>query len=149
MPSAGHDLTPAEANALNTLVDVIQSILGLGITVTGDRTTRQDSNYQFAAVRRLMIFLEQSISLGAQWAVVEPNGPALWVAVSSSIQNFLTGVWKMGGLKGSTQREAFFVRCDLTTMTQNDLNNGSLILVVGVAPLQPAEFIFLRITIQT
>jgi len=55
----------------------------------------------------------------------------------------------MGGLKGSTQREAFFVRCDLTTMTQNDLNNGSLILVVGVAPLQPAEFIFLRITIQT
>ena len=95
-----------------------------------------------------MIFIEQSISLGAQWAVVEPNGPALWVAVSSSIQNFLTGVWKMGGLKGSTQREAFFVRCDLTTMTQNDLNNGSLILVVGVAPLQPAEFIFLRITIQ-
>ena len=54
----------------------------------------------------------------------------------------------MGGLRGSTQQEAFFVRCDLTTMTQNDLNNGSLILVVGVAPLQPAEFIFLKITIQ-
>ena len=144
------DLTPAEANALNSLgVDVIQNILGRGITVTGDRTTRQDSNYQFAAVRRLMIFLEQSISLGAQWAVVEPNGPALWVAVSSSIQNFLTGVWKMGGLKGSPQREAFFVRCDLPTMTQNDLNDGSLILVVYVAPFQPAEFIFLKITIQT
>jgi phage tail sheath protein FI len=144
------DLTPAEANALNSLgIDVIQSIPVRGITVTGDRTTRQDSDYQFTAVRRLMIFLEQSISRGAQWAVFEPNGPALWVAVSSSIQNFLTGVWKMGGLRGSTQQEAFFVRCDLTTMTQNDINNGSLILVVGVAPLQPAEFIFLKITIRT
>lgn len=138
------------SNALNSLgIDVIQSIPVRGITVTGDRTTRQDSDYQFAAVRRLMIFLEQSISRGAQWAVFEPNGPALWVAISSSIQNLLTGVWKMGGLKGSTQPEAFFVRCDLTTMTQNDINNGSLILVVGVAPLQPAEFIFLKITIQT
>ena len=145
-----HDLTPAEANALNSLgIDVIQRIPGRGITVTGDRTTGQDSDYQFTAVRRLMIFLEQSISRGAQWAVFEPNGPALWVAVSSSIQNFLAGVWKMGGLKGSTQQEAFFVRCDLTTMTQNDVNNGSLIVVVGVAPLQPAEFIFLKITTQT
>jgi uncharacterized protein len=55
----------------------------------------------------------------------------------------------MGGLKGSTQQEAFFVRCDLTTMTQNDIHNGRLILVVGIAPVQPAEFIFLKITIQT
>ena len=96
-----------------------------------------------------MIFLEQLISRGAQCAVVAPNGPALWVAVSSSIQNFLTGVWKMGGLKGSTQQEAFLVRCDLTTMTQNDLNNGGLILVVGVAPLQPRSLFFFKITIQT
>jgi phage tail sheath protein FI len=144
------DLTPAEANALNSLgIDVIQSIPARGMTVTGDRTTSQDSTYQFTAVRRLMIFLEQSISRGAQWAVFGPNGPALWVAVSSSIRNFLTRVWKMGGLKGSAPQEAFFVRCDLTTMTQNDINNGRLILVVGVAPVQPALFIFLKITIQT
>ena len=144
------NLTPAEANALNSLgIDVIQSIPARGIRVTGDRTTSQDSIYQFTAVRRLMIFLEQSISRGAQWAVFEANSPALWVAVSSSIQNFLTGVWKMGGLKGTTQQEAFFVRCDLTTMTQNDIHNGRLLLVVGIAPVQPAEFIFLKITIQT
>ena len=144
------NLTPAEVTALNALgVDVIQTIPARGITVTGNRTTSPDPNYQFIAVRRLMIFLEQSISRGTQWAVSEPNGPALWVAVSSSIQNFLTGVWRRGGLKGATQQEAFFVRCDLTTMTQNDINNGRLILIVGVAPLQPAEFIFLKVTIQT
>jgi uncharacterized protein len=75
------NLTPAEANALNSLgIDVIQSIPARGMTVTGDRTTSQDSIYQFTAVRRLMIFLEQSISRGAQWAVFEANGPALWVA---------------------------------------------------------------------
>jgi uncharacterized protein len=143
------NLTPAEVTALNALgVDVIQTIPVRGMTATGNRTSSPDPNYQFIAVRRLMIFLEQSISRGTQWAVLEPNSPALWVAVSSSIQNFLTGIWRVGGLKGATQQEAFFVHCDLTTMTQNDINDGRLILIVGVAPLQPAEFIFLKITIQ-
>src|SRR5215469_1180353 len=144
------NLTPAEVTALNALgVDVIQTIPARGMTVTGNRTTSPNPNYQFIAVRRLMIFVEQSISRGTQWAVLEPNGPALWVAVSSSIQNFLAFVWISGGLKGATQQEAFFVRCDLTTMTQNDISNGRLILIVGVAPLQLAQFVFLKITIQT
>jgi uncharacterized protein len=144
------NLTPAEASALNSLgIDVIQSIPARGMTATGDRTTSRDLNYQFTSVRRLMIFLEESISRGTQWAVTEPTGPALWAAVSTSIQDFLTRVWKMGGLRGSTQQEALFVRCDLSTMTQNDVNHGRLILVVGVAPLRPSEFIFLKITIQT
>jgi uncharacterized protein len=150
LAALSQNLTPAEVTALNALgVDLIQTIPLRGITLAGNRTTSPDPNYQFIAVRRLMIFLEQSISRGTQWAVSEPNGPSLWVAVSSSVQNFLTGVWRMGGLKGTTQQDAFFVRCDLGTMTENDINNGRLILIVGVAALQPAEFIFLKITIQT
>ena len=140
------NLTPAEVTALNALgVDVIQTIPARGMTVTGNRTTSPNPNYQFIAVRRLMIFVEQSISHGTQWAVLEPNSPALWVAVSSSIQNFLTGVWRMGGLKGATQPEAFFVRCDLTTTTQNDINLGIVNIVVGFAPLKPAEFVVITI----
>jgi len=95
-----------------------------------------------------MIFLEQSISRGAQWAVVEPNDPALWVAVSSSIQNFLAGVGKWAGSRAPLSRKPS-LSAAIWPPSQNDLNNGSLILVVGVAPLQPAEFIFLKITIQT
>jgi phage tail sheath protein FI len=144
------NLTPAEVTALNALgVGVIQTISTRGITVTGNQTTSPDPDYQFIAVRRLMIFLEQSISRGTQWAVFEPNGPALWVAVSSSVQNFLARVWRSGGLKGATQQDAFFVRCDSSTMTRNEIKNGRLILIVGVAPLQPAEFVLLKITIQT
>jgi len=96
-----------------------------------------------------MIFLEQSIYRGTQWAVFEPNGPILWAAVCSSIQNFLTNLWKSSAFQGSTQQEAFFCRCDRTTMTQNDIDNGRLVLIVGVAPLRPAEFVLIQITIQT
>ena len=116
---------------------------------SGNRTTSPDANDQFLVVRRLMIFLEQSISRGTQWAVFEPYGPALRAAVSSSIQNFLTGVWRSGGLKGATPQQAFLVRCDGSAMTPNGINNWPLILIVGVAPLQPAEFVFFKITIQS
>ena len=144
------NLAAAESDALNSVgIDVIRSFPGQGIRVWGDRTTRQDSDYKYIPVRRLMIYLEQSISRGTQWAVFEPNGRALWAAVCSSIQNFVVGLWKMGVFKGSTQQEAFFVRCDQTTMTQNDIDNGRLILIIGVAPLRPAEFVFIQITIQT
>jgi Bacteriophage tail sheath protein len=100
-------------------------------------------------VRRLMIFLEQSIAQGIQWAVFEPNGPALWAVVRSSIENFLRSVWRQGALQGSTEQEAFFVRCDLTTMTENDLDNGRLVCIVGIAPVAPAEFVILQIGIWT
>jgi uncharacterized protein len=96
-----------------------------------------------------MIFLEQSMAKGLQWAVFEPNGPRLWAVIRSSIENFLRSVWKQGALQGSTQQEAFFVRCDLTTMTQNDLDNGRLVCIVGVAPVAPAEFVIVQIGIRT
>jgi len=131
-------------------VDVIRSFPAQGIRVWGSRTTTsQDSDYKYVPVRRFMIFLEQSIAEGLQWTVFEPNGPALWAVVRSSIENFLRSVWKQGALQGSNQQEAFFVRCDLTTMTQNDLDNGRLVCIVGVAPVAPAEFVILQIGVST
>jgi len=145
------DLTAADSDTLNSRgVDVIRSFPTQGIRVWGARTTtNQDSDYKYVPVRRLMIFLEQSVAEGLQWAVFEPNGPALWAAVRSSIENFLSGIWRQGALQGSTRQDAFFIRCDLTTMTQNDLDNGRLVCLVGVAPVTPAEFVILQIGIWT
>ena len=144
-------LSAADSDTLNSRgIDVIRIFRAQGIRVWGARTTTsQDSDYKYISVRRFMIFLEQSIGKGLQWVVFEPNGPALWAVVRSSIQNFLRVVWKQGALQGSTQQEAFFVRCDLTTMTQNDLDNGRLVCIVGVAPVAPAEFVIIQIGVWT
>ena len=96
-------------------------------------------------VRRLFLFLEESIDEGTQWAVFEPNDEKLWARVKQSISQFLTRVWRDGALMGTTQEEAFFVRCDRTTMTQDDIDNGRLIVLIGVAPVKPAEFVIFRI----
>jgi phage tail sheath protein FI len=145
------DLTAAESDELNSRgIDLIRSFPTHGITVWGARTTTDhDSDYKYIPVRRFMIFLEQSIAEGMRWAVFEPNGPALWTVVRSSIEDFLGTVWKQGALQGSTPQEAFFVRCDPTTMTQNDLDNGHLVCIVGVAPVRPAEFVIIQIGIWT
>jgi Bacteriophage tail sheath protein len=143
--------TAAESDQLNSRgIDLIRNLPTHGITVWGARTTSDDdSDWEYVAVRRYLIFLEQSIEQGVQWAVVEPNGPALWVVVRSSIEDFLATSWKQGALQGSTAQEAFFVRCDATTMTQGDLDNGRLVCIVGVAPVRPAEFVIIQIAIWT
>jgi phage tail sheath protein FI len=126
-------------------INPIRSFPGKGVLVWGARTTSQDSEYRYLAIRRLAIFLEHSIEAGLQWAVFETNGPALWAQVRSSVEDFLLSTWRSGKLLGRTAEEAFFVRCDQTTMTQNDIDNGRLIVVVGFAPVRPAEFVILRI----
>ncbi len=145
------DLTRVESDELNSRgIDAMRSFPSQGIRVWGSRTTTdQDSDYKHISVRRLMIFLEQSIAAGVEWAVFEPNGPALWSVVRSSIETFLGSVWKQGALQGSTPQEAFFVHCDPTTMTQNDLDNGRLVCIVGVAPVRPAEFVVIQIGVWT
>jgi hypothetical protein len=95
-----------------------------------------------------MIFIEQSLYRGLQSVVFEPNGPALWAQVQSTVNGFLLQIWKQGFLAGSKPEEAIFVRCDQTTMPQADINGGRVIVQMGVAPLKPAEFILLRITCQ-
>jgi len=96
-------------------------------------------------VRRLFIFIEESIEKGTQWVVFEPNDEPLWARVRRSVTNFLTRVWRDGALQGSTPEEAFFVKCDRTTMTQDDIDTGKLIMQIGIAPVKPAEFVIFRI----
>jgi hypothetical protein len=120
-----------------------------GIRVYGGRIISADPDWRYLNMRRLMIFIEASIDRGLQWVVFEPNKEDLWARVRRSISNFLTLVWRNGGLEGTKVEEAYFVKCDRTTMTQTDIDNGRLICVVGVALVKPAEFVIVRIGLWT
>lgn len=120
-----------------------------GIRVWGARVVSSDSDYKYVNVRRLLIFLEKSLNQGLQWVVFEPNAQPLWARVVRSISAFLTVVWRNGALEGTKKEEAFFVKCDNTTMTQTDIDEGRLICYVGVAPVMPAEFVIIRIGLWT
>ena len=126
-------------------VNCVIAFPGRGIRVWGARTMSPDPIWKYVNIRRLFIYLEKSIEKGTQWAVFEPNNEKLWATVKQAVTQFLTTVWKNGALLGTTAQEAFFVKCDRTTMTQDDINNGRLIVVIGVAPIKPAEFVIFRI----
>jgi len=141
-----HDLTDAESDELNTGgINTLRRFSGQGVKVWGARTTSTDTNWLYVNIRRFFIFLEESIQKGTQWAVFEPNGPKLWASVHASIENFLENLWQQGALQGATRQDAFFVKCDLTTMTQDDVDNGRLICIVGIAAVRPAEFVIIQI----
>lgn len=116
-----------------------------GLRVWGARCMTADTDWKYVPVRRLFIFVEESLDEGLQWVVFEPNDEPLWARVRQSITNFLVRVWRDGALMGASVEEAFFVRCDRTTMTQDDIDNGRLIVLVGIAPVKPAEFVIVRI----
>jgi hypothetical protein len=120
-----------------------------GIRVWGGRVITSDSDWKYVNVRRLLIFIEHSIDRGMQWVVFEPNADPLWARVKRTVSNFLTTVWRNGALEGTKAEEAFFVKCDRTTMTQDDIDNGRLIIQIGVAPVKPAEFVIIRIGLWT
>ncbi len=122
---------------------------GRSIRVWGARCITSDQQHKYVPVRRLLIFLEQSIERGLQWVVFEPNGPELWARVTQTVEAFLTDVWRAGALEGREPAQGFFVRCDETTMTASDRTNGRLIIVAGVAPVMPAEFVIFRIGLTT
>ena len=109
------------------------------------RIDTSDPDWKYIDVQRLLIYLEHSLDQGLQWTVFEPNDEPLWASVQRTISDFLTAEWRSGALKGASAEEAFFVRCDRTTMTQQDIDNGRLVAVVGVAPLRPAEFVVFQI----
>jgi hypothetical protein len=135
-----------QQDVLNPIgVNVIRSFPNRGIRVWGARTTSTDSSWRYINVRRLFLFLEESIDEGTQWVVFEPNNEQLWDRVKQTITAFLTTVWRTGALMGTTPDEAFFVKVDRTTMTQNDIDTGKLIVLIGVAPTKPAEFVIFRI----
>ncbi len=122
---------------------------GLGIRLWGARTMSSDGMWKYVNVRRLFIFVEESIQEGTQWVVFEPNSEETWAAVRRTITNFLTGVLRSGALMGPNPEQAFFVRCDRTTMTQDDIDNGRLVCLIGIAPVKPAEFVIFRISQYT
>lgn len=130
-------------------VNLIRVFPGMGIRVWGARTATSDSTWKYVNVRRLFIFIEESIKANTNWAVFEPNDETLWVRVKRTIEVFLTGLWRAGSLAGTSSEEAFFVNVDRTTMSQDDIDNGRLICVIGVAPVKPAEFVIFRITQKT
>lgn len=130
-------------------VNLIRSFPGQGIRVWGARTASSDPSWKYINVRRLFIFIEESIKANTNWAVFEPNDEVLWVRVKRTIDVFLTGLWRNGALAGSAPSEAFFVNVGRNTMSQDDIDNGRLICVIGVAPVKPAEFVIFRISQKT
>lgn len=137
----------AEQGKLNPKgVNLIRAIPGSGIRVWGARTITSDSSWKYINVRRLFIYMEESIRANTNWAVFEPNDDVLWSRVQGTITMFLTTLWRNGALAGATPDEAFFVNIGKSTMTQDDIMNGRLICVIGAAPVRPAEFVIFRIT---
>lgn len=140
-------ITKGEQDLLNPRgVNCLRVFPGRGLRVWGARTCSTNTLWKYINVRRLFLFLEESIDEGTQWVVFEPNNERLWARVRQTITQFLTTVWRDGALMGLTPEEAFFVKCDRTTMTQDDIDNGRLICIIGVAPVKPAEFVIFRIT---
>jgi phage tail sheath protein FI len=141
-----HTLNKAQQDVLNPEgINCFRYFEGRGFRLWGARTISSDPEWKYVNLRRYFIYLEHSIDKGTQWAVFEPNGDLLWANVRRTIEDFLLNEWQMGALLGDKPEKAFFVRCDRTTMTQNDLDNGRLVCRIGVAPLRPAEFVIFRI----
>lgn len=118
---------------------------GRGFRLWGARTISSDPEWKYVNLRRYFAYLERSIDKGTQWAVFEPNGEMLWGNVRRTIEDFLLNEWQNGALLGDKPEKAYFVKCDRSTMTQNNLDNGQLVCLIGVAPLKPAEFVIFRI----
>jgi phage tail sheath protein FI len=139
-------LNPAPNN-INVIRDFRPQ--GRGIRIWGARVITSDDNYKYVPVRRLLIFIEQSLNVGLQDVVFEPNTPQLWATVERLIGNFLYTVFTSGAFAGATPEQSYFVRCDQTTMTPDDIDAGRLIALVGVAPAMPAEFVIIQIALMT
>ena len=141
-----YDINDKAQETLNPRgVNAIRSFPGRGIRVWGARTLSSNGLWKYVSVRRLFIFLERSIYEGTQWVVFEPNDDRLWARVTDTVRLFLRTQWRNGALFGRTEKEAFFITCDRTTMTQDDILNGRLICEIGIAPVRPAEFVVFRI----
>ena len=121
-----------------------------GLRVYGARVATSDPEFKYISVRRLLLMIAQSFDTGLQWAVFEPNDKMLWDTVKQSVTGFLTTIWRSGALQGQKAEEAFYVNIGYNvTMTQDDIDNGRLIVEIGVAPVKPAEFVIVKISQKT
>jgi phage tail sheath protein FI len=144
-----HVLTNADGDQLSPIgVNILRVFSGTaGPVAWGARTLEggSDPEWRYIPVRRLGLFIEESLYRGLSWVVFEPNGPVLWAQIRASVEAFLFDLWKRAAFQGAKPPEAYFVKCDAVTTTQNDIAAGVVNLLVGFAPLKPAEFVILRI----
>jgi phage tail sheath protein FI len=130
-------------------VNTILQVPGAGIVPWGARllasATRGDPEWKYVQIRRLALYLEHSLEEGLGWVVFEPNDEPLWASVRQSIDVLLASLFRKGAFAGTTPDEAYFVKCGPDTMTQDEIDNGAVDIVVGFAPLRPAEFVNIRI----
>jgi uncharacterized protein len=139
-------VTKGEHDVLNPQgINVIRSFPSAGIVIWGARTVSRDPEWRYVNVRRLFLFLEESIDEGTQWAVFEPNEPVLWARIRQNVSAFLRIQWLDGKLVGTKEEDAFFVKCDEETNPPESVDLGRVITLVGVAPSKPAEFVIFRI----
>ena len=142
-----NDLQNGQLNPLG--INCLRSMGVNGRVVWGARTLRgadaSADEYKYVPVRRLALFLEESLYRGTQWAVFEPNDEPLWAQVRLNLGAFMQGLFRQGAFQGASARDAYFVKCDSQTTTQADINLGVLNVIVGFAPLKPAEFVVIKI----
>jgi len=130
-------------------VNCLRDFPGVGTVVFGARTLVSANvafqQYMYVPVRRMTLFIEQTLLQNLKWVVFEPNDEPLWLAIRTTIENFLLSLHRQGALQGKTPSQAFQVNCDSTTTTQDDINTGIVNIVVAFAPLKPAEFVIIKI----
>jgi phage tail sheath protein FI len=140
-------VSDVEQDSLNPVsVNALRTVPGSGLVVWGTRTFASDAEWRYIPVRRMAIYLRVSIYYGIQWAVFEPNDEPLWASLRLNIRAFMLTQFRAGAFQGSKPDDAFFVLCDATTTTQQDIDNGVVNILVGFAPLKPAEFVVLKLT---
>jgi phage tail sheath protein FI len=134
-------------------VNCLRNFPEYGNLVWGARTMAgsdaQGSEHKYVPVRRLTLFLEESLYRGTQWVVFEPNDEPLWAQIRLNVGAFMNTLFRQGAFQGRTPRDAYFVKCDNETTTQNDINRGIVNIEVGFAPLRPAEFVIIKIQQMT
>ena len=139
--------TKDEQDVLNPAgVNLIRALPGQGIRVWGARTASSNATFKYVNVRRLFIYVEESIKANTNWVVFEPNDATLWQRVQLSVSGFLDGLWRNGMLAGDSPATSYFVEIGPSTMSRDDIMNGRLICNVGIAPSRPAEFVIFRVT---
>ena len=148
--SVTYTLTNGENGTLNPLgVNCIRVLPVYGSVAWGARTLRgadsMTSEYKYIPIRRLALYIEESLFRGTQWVVFEPNDEPLWAQIRLNLGAFMHGLFRLGAFQGSTPREAYFVKCDKEITTQDDINKGIVNILVGFAPLKPAEFVIIKI----
>ncbi|GAB2786300.1 phage tail sheath family protein [Streptomyces daliensis] len=140
-------LSRGEQDLLNPIgLNCIRAFPGRGVRIWGARTLSSDPAWRYLNVRRLFNYLEESILLGTQWVVFEPNDDRLWSSIRRNVTAFLTEEWRRGALFGRTAAEAFYVKCDRENNPQESIDLGQVVCEIGVAPVKPAEFVVFRLS---